>query len=89
MRILITYATTHGQTARIAERVAERMRLGGAEVVVAKLRLFVAAPDAAAFDAIVVGDRVHGDRYHYRVTHFVRRHLTRVSPFLGRSFTKG
>jgi menaquinone-dependent protoporphyrinogen oxidase len=75
MRILITYATTHGQTARIAERVAERMRLDGAEVVVAKLRLFAAEPDASGFDAIVVGDRVHGDRYHYRVTHFVRRHL--------------
>lgn len=75
MRILITYATTHGQTARIAERIAARMRLSGAEVEVAKLRLLAAEPDVSAFDAVIVGDRVHGGRYHYRITHFVRRHL--------------
>jgi menaquinone-dependent protoporphyrinogen oxidase len=75
MRILITYATTHGQTARIAARMAERMRRHGAEVEVAQLRWLAAVPDASAFDAVVVGDRVHGDRYHDRVTHFVRRHL--------------
>lgn len=75
MRILITYATTHGQTAKIAERMAERMRLQGADVEVAKLRWLAAGPDASAFDAVVVGDRVHGDRYHDRVTQFVRRHL--------------
>jgi menaquinone-dependent protoporphyrinogen oxidase len=75
MRILITYATTHGQTAKIAEHMAERMRLQGAEVEVAQLRWLSAGPDPSAFEAIVVGDRVHGDRYHDRVTQFVRRHL--------------
>lgn len=82
MRILITYATTHGQTAKIAEHMAERMRTQGAEVEVARLRWLAPELDASAFDAIVVGDRVHGDRYHDRVTQFVRRHLNilRVRP---------
>jgi menaquinone-dependent protoporphyrinogen oxidase len=75
MRILITYATTHGQTATIAERMAERMRLQGAEVKVEELRWLATGPDASAFDAIVIGDRVHGDRYHDRTLQFVRRHL--------------
>jgi len=82
MRILVVYRSTHGQTARIADRIAARLRERGAGVVV------TGEPETASgagFDAIVVGARVHGSRYPLRVTRFVRRNLrtltTRPSAF--------
>lgn len=72
MRILIAYGSTHGQTARIADRIAARMRERGAEVVVTGQPQGVRT---AGFDAIVVGGRVHGSRYPWRVIRFIRRNV--------------
>lgn len=70
MRILVVYGSTHGQTARIAERIAARVRKHGAEVVVTG---HPARFDVESFDAVIVGGRVHGSRYPWRVTRFIRR----------------
>lgn len=76
MRILIVYKSTHGQTARIAERIAARMREHGATVVITGRP---ARLNATGFDAIVVGGRVHGSRYPWSVMRFIRRNLSALS----------
>lgn len=74
MNVLIVHGSTHGATARIAEKLGERMRAHGALVTVAALPVPIEL-DVTDFDAIVVGGRVHGDRYPWRVARFVRHHL--------------
>jgi menaquinone-dependent protoporphyrinogen oxidase len=78
MKILIAYATTHGQTARIARRIAERLRSKGAEVVVDDVRSLPRALDLSHFDAVMLGSYVHGDRYARRLTRFIRRHVAEL-----------
>jgi menaquinone-dependent protoporphyrinogen oxidase len=79
MRILIVYGSTHGHTARIAGRIAERLREHSADVVVTGQPGTVTPSN---FDAIVVGARVHGSRYPWRITRFIRQnvHALRARP---------
>jgi len=70
MKILVFYGSTHGHTATIADRIAARLRAGGAQVLVTGRPEDVRVAD---FDAVVVGGRVHGSRYPWRVTRFIRR----------------
>lgn len=72
MKILVVYGSTHGHTARIAERISARMRGRGHDVVTTD-RPWRVRP--RAFDAIVLGGRVHGSRYPWRVTRFIRKHV--------------
>ena len=73
-RILIVYGTTEGQTAKIAQHVADVGRRLGHDVDVRH------APDAQGdaegdgYDAIVVGASVHEGRYQRAVRDFVGRH---------------
>lgn len=55
-RVEIVYASRHGGTAGIAERIAEVLRRAGAEVVVADA---ARGPDPSGFDAYVVGSGVY------------------------------
>ena len=52
MNILIAYATRHGSTAGIADRLAERLRTAGLD---AEARPVHGIHDAARYDAFVVG----------------------------------
>ena len=72
MKILVAYGSTHGHTARIAERISARMRDRGHDVVTTDHPW---RARAKAFDAIVLGGRVHGSRYPWRVTRFIRKHV--------------
>jgi menaquinone-dependent protoporphyrinogen oxidase len=55
-RVQVVYASRHGGTAGIAERIAEVLQTEGAEVVVADA---ADRPDASGFDAYVVGSGVY------------------------------
>jgi len=59
-RVLVLYATVEGQTARIAERMAECLRGKGQAV---ELRDARAGFDAGAYDAVMVGASVHYGRH--------------------------
>jgi len=55
-RVEVVYASRHGGTAGIAQRIAEVLRSAGADVLVADA---ARRPDSAGFDAYVVGSGVY------------------------------
>jgi menaquinone-dependent protoporphyrinogen oxidase len=71
-RILVLYGTTDGQTARIAETVADAMRAQGAEVDLADAATRNPAPDG--YTAVVVAASVHAGGYQRQVQRWVQGH---------------
>lgn len=71
MRVLVAYASQHGATAGIAERVAERLRAAGHDT---ELQTVTDADDPARFDACVVGSAVYIGHWRKEAVEFVRRH---------------
>jgi menaquinone-dependent protoporphyrinogen oxidase len=70
MHVLVAYATRHGATRGIAERIASRLREAGVEAValpVASVR------DAAEYDAFVVGGAAYLFHWLRAATSFVKR----------------
>jgi menaquinone-dependent protoporphyrinogen oxidase len=57
VRVLVTYASVHGSTRRIAEHLAARLRDGGLLVDCLPVQ---ATPAVADYDAVVVGSAIHG-----------------------------
>jgi menaquinone-dependent protoporphyrinogen oxidase len=76
-RILIPYGTTEGQTARIAEVIADVIRDHGCEVETVDIR---DAPELIpdGFDGVIVGSSIHMSRHDKRVVEFVRRNRDRL-----------
>jgi menaquinone-dependent protoporphyrinogen oxidase len=69
-RVQIVYASRHGGTAGIAERIADVLRSEGADVVVADA---ADRPDAGGFDAYVVGGGVYIGSWPKEGTEFLER----------------
>jgi menaquinone-dependent protoporphyrinogen oxidase len=75
-RILVTYHSGEGQTAKVAARIAEVLTAGGAAVEV------VPAADAPApdgFDGVVAGDSIHAGRHSRDLTRWVVRHVEQLN----------
>ena len=70
MRVLVAYASRHGATQGIAERIAESLR--GAGVEAEALRV-TAAKSLAGYDAFVVGSAAYMFHWEKEATSFVRR----------------
>ncbi len=70
MSVLVAYATRHGATRGIAERIAERLRADGLD---ADARPAAQVRDAARYDAFVVGSAAYMYRWLGDATTFVRR----------------
>jgi menaquinone-dependent protoporphyrinogen oxidase len=71
MRVLVAYATRHGATRGIAQRIGERLVAAGLEVTVAPAKSIV---DITPFDAFVIGGATYMGRWLGEVRAFVRRH---------------
>lgn len=71
MRVLVAYASQHGATAGIAQRIADRLRAVGHE---AELQAVTEADDPARFDACVIGSAVYIGHWRTEAVEFVRRH---------------
>lgn len=69
MRVLVAFASKHGATRGIAERIAECLERSGLEVA---LEPVDTAPSPIAFDAIVVGSAAYMGRWLKEATSFVR-----------------
>jgi menaquinone-dependent protoporphyrinogen oxidase len=73
LRILIPYGTTEGQTARIADYLAQMIRGWGHEAYPTDIE--AGAPAPAGYDAVIVGASVHRGKHQHGVRDYVRRNL--------------
>jgi menaquinone-dependent protoporphyrinogen oxidase len=70
MPVLVVYASKHGATGEIAERVAQTMAAAGQQ---ARARPVTAAGDLTGYDAFVVGSAVYMGHWLKEAVEFVRR----------------
>ncbi len=75
-RVEVVYASRHGGTAGIAQRIAEVLRSAGAEVVVADA---ATRPNPAGFDAYLVGSGVYMGNWLEDGTRWVDDHQSILS----------
>jgi len=71
MRIIVGYASAHGSTAEIAERVGAVLRRDGADADVRALRN---VSDVGSYDAAVLGSAVHNQKWLPEATEFLGAH---------------
>ena len=71
MTVLVTFASRHGSTAEIAERIGSG--LAGAGLAV-EVRPVTRVRDVARYDAVVIGAAAHMFHWMKEATTFVRRH---------------
>ena len=69
MPVLVVYASKHGATREIAERVAQTMAAAGQQ---AQARPVMAAGDLTGYDAFVVGSAVYMGHWQKEAAEFVR-----------------
>lgn len=84
-RVIVAYASRMGSTREIAEVVADELRQTDHTVTIAPCS---AAPDAAGFDAAIIGSALYGRRWMPDADHYVRRqarHLTNRPTYLFQS----
>jgi menaquinone-dependent protoporphyrinogen oxidase len=73
--ILVAYATTEGQTRKIAEFIAERLRIRGHRVDLVDTATPAAEVVSAAYQAAFIGGSVHYDKHQGSLAHFIKRNL--------------
>src|SRR3954467_9583182 len=59
---LVIYASTHGHTRKIAERIGAELEEAGLEVTLHDVRA-ADGPPASGFDLVVAGASIHGGHY--------------------------
>ncbi len=69
MSILVAYASKHGSTRGIAERIAEKLRAVGQDV---QARPVGATDDLAGYDAFVIGSAAYSTHWLKEAAEFVR-----------------
>jgi menaquinone-dependent protoporphyrinogen oxidase len=75
-RVQVVYASRHGGTAGIAERIADVLRTGGADVAVGDA---ADRPDPTGFDAYVIGSGVQIGSWHKEGIEFLERNESRLA----------
>jgi menaquinone-dependent protoporphyrinogen oxidase len=78
MRVLIVYATTEGQTRKIAERIAEQVRERGHEAELRNAADWQSDFHLDAFDRVIVAGSVHERQHQRPLTIFVPAHLAQL-----------
>jgi menaquinone-dependent protoporphyrinogen oxidase len=87
------YATTEGQTARIAEWIAQRLRDKGHAIETHRANTIPAGLDIAAYDGVILGASIHYGHHPGYLRALVRRHraalASRPSAFFSVSLSAG
>ena len=73
MPVLVTYASKHGSTQGIAERIAAILRAGGLEPDLAATEDI---GDPVGYDAFVIGSAVYASRWMASASEFIRNNRT-------------
>jgi menaquinone-dependent protoporphyrinogen oxidase len=76
LRVLVAYATKHGSTRGVAERIAASLREAGNRV---ELRPGDQLSDVSAYDAVVFGSPVFNQRWLPEAEQFVQRNLAALA----------
>ncbi len=69
--LLVAYQSVEGHTRHVAERIAERLRTGGALVTVAAADV---APAPTRFAGVIVGDPIHAGQHTPELTAYLKAH---------------
>lgn len=77
MRVLVVYATHHGSTQEIAERIADRLQERSIDVTVRSADQ--ADTDVAAYDAAIIGSAVYAAHWLKDAAALVRRSRTALA----------
>jgi len=77
--ILVLYGTGEGQTATVAERIAEALRARGHDAEPVDVASAAADVDLAAYDAVLVGASIHRGKHQRSVVDFVRANRERLA----------
>jgi menaquinone-dependent protoporphyrinogen oxidase len=86
MMVLVAYASKHGATQQIAERIAATLRAAGQT---AEARPVRSVDDLAAYDAVVIGSAVYFGSWLKAATAFVRRNRAALADRLVWLFSSG
>jgi menaquinone-dependent protoporphyrinogen oxidase len=78
MRILVLYATTEGQTRKIAHFVAERLEAAGHMAIVVDAADTASGFEIPPVDAAIIAASVHIGRYQTAIEHIVKANLNRL-----------
>jgi menaquinone-dependent protoporphyrinogen oxidase len=76
--VLISFATTEGQTRKIAERISLQVRERGHEVHLYDTASLMDVPEVAAFDAMIVAASVHEQHHQDSAINFTASHLDQL-----------
>ena len=74
MNVLIAYATTEGQTRKIAEHLGDRIRGQGNRVCVLDTSLTDEATNIDGFDVYILAGSLHYNKHQPRLIEFAKRH---------------
>ena len=72
-KLLVVYGTTEGQTAKIAQHIADAAGRSGHDATV-KHAPEIVDGDLGGYDAVIIGGSLHEGRYQRAVRDFVARH---------------
>jgi menaquinone-dependent protoporphyrinogen oxidase len=78
MKLLIVYASTYGQTEKIARRIGDVAEQEGAHVALALAGAKTPLPEG--FDAVILAGSVKYGRHQRSLTRYVRRHAPQLVP---------
>lgn len=73
-RVLIAYATSYGQTAKIARRMADLLMASGEPVTLVNVRNHPRDFHPAEFDGVIIGGSIIGGHHHRALVRFVTEH---------------
>jgi menaquinone-dependent protoporphyrinogen oxidase len=73
-RVLVLYASTHGHTAKIADRIGERLREHDVRVHVREVGTPGAHLEPAEFDGVIVGASIHLHHHQREVIDWIAEH---------------
>jgi len=76
MRALVTYASHHGSTAEVGERIAATLIKDGVDAEALRVQ---EVPDIAGYDAVVMGSAVYYGRWMNEAVTFVDRNRTQLA----------
>ena len=83
-RVLVTYASTHGQTEKIARRMADAIEACGQAV---EVRPVADGPDPSDFDAVAAGASIHAGKHQAEMTDWVKAHRDALAARPGAFFS--